>query len=72
MREAKLINNGISFNFFHVPDCHLTPVIARSAVPDSQNILTIEMKLRIIFLLHNTEFPLYRKVEEILEKTLMF
>jgi hypothetical protein len=26
-------------------------VIARSAVPDSQNILTIGMKLRIIFLL---------------------
>ena len=31
-----------------------------------------KMKLCIIFLLHNTEFPLYRKVEEILEKTLMF
>ena len=27
MRETKLINNGISFNFFHVPDCHLTPLI---------------------------------------------
>jgi hypothetical protein len=25
MRETKLINNGISFNLFHVPDCHLTP-----------------------------------------------
>jgi hypothetical protein len=25
--ETKLINNGISFNFFHVPDCHLTPLI---------------------------------------------
>jgi hypothetical protein len=39
-------------------------VIARSAVYDSQNILTIGMKLRIIFLLHNTF--------EIFEKTLMF
>jgi hypothetical protein len=29
-------------------------VIAWSAVPDSQNILTTGMKLRIIFLLHNT------------------
>jgi hypothetical protein len=29
-------------------------VIARSAVPDSQHILTIGMKLHIIFLLHNT------------------
>jgi hypothetical protein len=27
MRETKLINNGISLNFFHVPDCHLTPLI---------------------------------------------
>jgi hypothetical protein len=33
---------------------HLMYVIVRSAVTDSQNILTIGMKLRIIFLLHNT------------------
>jgi hypothetical protein len=41
----------------HTPISEITNlmyVIARSAVPDSQNILTIGMKLRIIFLLHNT------------------
>ena len=28
MTETKLINNGISSNFVHVPDCHLTPLIS--------------------------------------------